>query len=74
MYYLVFSRCDESSHAAAKALCGKISTRRHPLANVFRKLAQRVMEPGNNVLNGFVIHGWPRSVRTAKMEDAVLLQ
>jgi hypothetical protein len=64
--------CNSRAGSAAREYALRSIGRRHPDANVFRRLELRLREKGSLIPTALVNAGRPRTVRTPSNEDAVI--
>jgi hypothetical protein len=64
--------CNSRAGTAAQEYALRYPGRRHPDANVFRRLEQRLRETGSVTPTAFVKAGRPRTVRTPANVDAII--
>jgi hypothetical protein len=72
---LTLGACNSNSRAgtATREYALRYPGRRHPNANVFRRLEQRLCEAGSVTPTALVNAGRPRTVRTPANEDVIIL-
>jgi hypothetical protein len=69
---LTLGACNSRAGTAAREYALRYSGRRHPNANVFRQLEQRLCETGSVTPTVLVNAGRPRTLRTPANEDAII--
>lgn len=69
--YMVFGFCNGNGDMAEREYRARYPNRRHPTANVFRRLDQRARETGSFVPRN-VNAGRPRQRRTVQLEEQIL--
>jgi hypothetical protein len=69
---LTLGACNSRAGTAVREYALRYPGRRHPDANVFRRLEQRLRETGSVKPTALVKAGRPRSVRTPAYEDAII--
>jgi hypothetical protein len=68
---LTLGACNSRAGTAAREYALRYSDRRHPDANVFRRLERRLHETGNVTPKALVNAGRPRTVLSPANEDAI---
>jgi hypothetical protein len=69
---LTLGVCNSRAGTAAREYVLRYPGRRHPDANVFRRLEQRLRETGSVTPTATVNAGRPRTVPTPANEDAII--
>jgi hypothetical protein len=69
---LTFGVCNSRAGTASREYALRYPGRRHPDANVFRRLEQRLRETGSVTPTALVNAGRPWAVRTPANEDAII--
>jgi hypothetical protein len=68
---LTLGACNSRAGTATREYALRYAGRRHPDANVFRRLEQRLRETGSVTPTALVSAGRPRTIRTPANEDAI---
>jgi hypothetical protein len=68
---LTLNACNSRAGTVAREYALRYPGRRHPNANMFRRLEQRLRETGSVTPAALVNAGRPRTVRTPANEDAI---
>jgi hypothetical protein len=69
---LTLGACNSRAGTAAREYAIRYTGRRHPDANLFRRLQQRLRETGSVTPTALVNAGRPRTVRTPGNEDLII--